>query len=118
MTAARLRGGELNRLISIQQRSTSQDGFGQQLTTWTEVKKVYALIEALTGNERIAAMSVSADVSHRITVRYDAIFADPRVVAAYRAVYNGRVFNIQASMNIDEANRTVELLAAEGLNNG
>lgn len=115
---ARVRGGELNRLISIQQRGTTRDEFGQQVTTWSEVKKVYALIEPLAGNERIAAMSVSTDVSHRITVRYDAIFADPRVVAAYRVVYGTRTFNIQASMNLDEANRTIELLAAEGMNNG
>ncbi|MGH8428937.1 MAG: phage head closure protein [Solimonas sp.] len=115
---ARIRAGDLNRLITIQQRGTSQDGFGQQVTTWTDVKKVYAFVEPLAGNERIAAMSVSTDVSHRITVRYDAIFADPRVVSAYRVVYNGRYFNIQASMNLDEANRTIELLAAEGMNYG
>ncbi|WP_454737596.1 phage head closure protein [Cupriavidus necator] len=115
---ARIRAGDLNRLITIQQRSTSQDGFGQQVTTWSDVKKVYAFIEPLAGNERIAAMQVSTAVSHRITVRYDAIFADPRVVAAYRVAYNGRYFNIQAAMNLDEANRTIELLAAEGMNYG
>jgi SPP1 family predicted phage head-tail adaptor len=115
---ARVRGGELNRLVSIQRRGTTRDEFGQQVTTWAEVKKVYAFIEPLAGNERIAAMSVSTDVSHRITVRYDAIFADPRVVAAYRVVYGARTFNIQTSMNLDEANRTIELLAAEGMNDG
>jgi SPP1 family predicted phage head-tail adaptor len=114
----RIRAGDLTRLISIQQRATTTDGFGQQLQTWSELKKVYALIEALQGNERLAAQSISSEVSHRITVRYDAIFVDPRVVAQYRAVYNGRVFNIQACLNVDEGDRMVELTVSEGLNDG
>lgn len=114
----RVRAGQLTRLISIQQRTTTQDGFGQQQTTWTEVKKVYAFIEALSGFERAAGQSMFTDVSHRITVRYDAIFADPKIVAAYRAVYNGRNFNIQVAQNMDEGNAVIELMAAEGMNDG
>ncbi|MFP3890978.1 phage head closure protein [uncultured Ralstonia sp.] len=115
---ARIRSGLLTRLITIEQRVTTQDSFGQQQETWNTVKPVYALIEALNGSERAAAQSVMTDVSHRITVRYDAIFADPRVVAAYRATYNGRIFIIQAALNIDEGNQIVELMAAEGMTNG
>ena len=115
---SRIRAGDLSRLISIQQRTTSQDTFGQQLTTWTEIKKVYALIEALSGTEKLAAQSISTDVSHRITVRYDAIFADPITTSGYRAVYNNRIFNILASMNVDEGDRMIELQAGEGLNRG
>jgi len=115
---ARIRSGILTRLITIEQRATVQDRFGQQQDVWTKVKQVYALIEALNGTERAAAQTVMTDVSHRITVRYDAIFADPRVVAAYRATYNGRIFIIQAALNIDEGNQIVELMAAEGMTNG
>lgn len=115
---ARIRSGILTRLIGIQQRVTVQDSFGQQQEIWTTVKQVYALIEALNGTERAAAQTVLTDVSHRITVRYDAIFADPRVVAAYRALYNGRIFIIQAALNVDEGNQIIELMAAEGMTNG
>lgn len=117
MTAA-LRGGTLNRTISVQQRSTQKDSFGQQIIGWSELKKVYAYIEALTGSEREAAMSISTDVSHRITVRFDAIWSDPRVVAGCRIVYGTRIFNVNAAMNLDEANRTIELLCTEGLTYG
>ncbi|KVC62698.1 head-tail adaptor protein [Burkholderia ubonensis] len=113
-----MRAGQLNRLVAIQQRSTVRDSFGQQVEAWTTIKSVYAYIEALSGSERVAAQSISTDVSHRFTVRYDAIYADPRVAAKYRIVYASRIFDINAALNIDESNRTVELLASEGLTNG
>ncbi|TCG08375.1 head-tail adaptor protein [Paraburkholderia steynii] len=113
-----VRAGTLDRGISVQQRTTQRDSFGQQIIAWSEIKTVYAHIEALTGSERDAAMSISADISHRITVRYDDIWSDPKTVAAYRIVYGTRTFNINAPMNIDEANRLVELLCTEGLTYG
>jgi len=39
-------------------------------------------------------------------------------VAAYRARYKGRVFNLHAALNEDEANVLITLLASEGLNDG
>ena len=116
--SAALRGGTLTRGISVQARTTQRDSFGQQVLGWVEIKQVYALIEALTGSERDAAMSISTDISHRITVRYDDIWADPKTVATYRIVYGTRLFNVNAAMNIDEANRVVELLCTEGLTYG
>ena len=113
-----LRTGELSRLVSMQARAEAQDSYGQQLPTWTEVKKVYAKIEALSGRELVAAQSVYAEVSHRFTIHWDALFSDPRTVAAMRVVYGARVFNIGALMNVDEDNRVLELLAQEGLNDG
>ncbi|KVG31449.1 phage head closure protein [Burkholderia diffusa] len=113
-----MRAGQLNRLVAIQQRSTVRDSFGQQVEAWTTIKSVYAYIEALSGSERAAAQSITTDVSHRFTVRYDAMYADPRVAATYRIVYASRIFDINAALNIDESNRTVELLASEGLTNG
>lgn len=113
-----MRAGQLNRLVAVQQRSTARDSFGQQVEAWTTIKSVYAYIEALSGSERAAAQSISTDVSHRFTVRYDAIFPDPRVVATYRIVYAGRIFDINAALNVDESNRTIELLASEGLTYG
>jgi SPP1 family predicted phage head-tail adaptor len=117
MTAP-VRAGALTRPVSVESRSTQRDSFGGQSTVWTPVKTVYAAIEALSGSELVAAQQFATEVSHRFTVRYDAIFADPKAATAYRLVYRGRIFNITAPLNIDEADRTIELLASEGLNNG
>jgi SPP1 family predicted phage head-tail adaptor len=113
-----MRGGTLTRFIDIQQQTVTKDSFGGQALTWVTLKSVYAAIEALSASERMAAMSYSTDVSHRVTVRYDAIFIDPRVVATYRILYGARIFNIEGAMNVDEANRTIELICSEGLNLG
>ncbi len=110
--------GELNRLISLQAPQESRGSNGEVLVTWVPIKNVWARIEAAGGRELMAAQAEQVQVSHRITLRYDAVLASPRSVAAYRAVYGARIFNFTASMNIDEANSVVDVLAHEGLNNG
>jgi SPP1 family predicted phage head-tail adaptor len=119
MTTTHLRAGQLNRVVSIQQRSTVQDTFGGLPETWTNVAtNVYAFIEALSGYEKLAGEAVASGVSHRITLRYDPMFADPKLVATYRVLYGTRIFDVQASMNVDEGNHIVELLATEGMTLG
>lgn len=113
-----MRAGTLNRLIDIQHQVASKDSFGGETFGWATLKSVYAGIEALSGNELMAAMSFSTDVSHRITVRYDDIFSDPRVTATYRVQYGARIFNVEAGLNLDEGNRTLQLICSEGLNLG
>lgn len=113
-----IRRGELNRYVAIQQRDTAADSFGEQVPTWTTLKSVYVKIEALTGRELVAAQAVASEVSHRITAQYEALFADPKIVAKYRVLYGTRIFDVSACLNIDEDNRVIELLALEGLSLG
>ncbi len=115
---AHLRAGDLNRPILIQSRATGQDTFGGQLLTWADVKTVYAKIESLTANEKNVSQAIYADVSHRITIRFDSLFADTKTVGGYRIVYKGRIFDIKGSMNLNEEDRTIELMVSEGVNNG
>lgn len=110
--------GGLRKRLVLQSRATAQDNTGQESTTWSDVATVWAQIEALSGREVMAAQAIQSQVSHRITVRYRSEFANPVAVARMRAVYNGRIFNISSCTNTDERNRTIELMAAEGLNNG
>ncbi|PUA17267.1 phage head closure protein [Glaciimonas sp. PCH181] len=113
-----MRAGDLLHRITLQQRSTAADSLGQQATTWSDLFTIWAYIESLTARELLAAQAVQSEVNHRITVRYRAEFANPISVAAMRAIYKGRYFNISGALNLDERNRTIELLASEGLNNG
>jgi SPP1 family predicted phage head-tail adaptor len=119
MTTSHLRAGQLNRVITIQQRTATQDTFGGMPETWTNVaQNVYALIEALSGYEKMAGEAIASGVSHRITVRYDPMFDDPKRVATYRILYGSRIFDVQVGMNVDEGNHIVELLATEGMTLG
>ncbi len=112
------RSGELNRRVRLQQRNISQDSFGERTQSWSDVMTVWAAIEPLAGRELEVAQKISSEVTHRITVRYQAQLTDTRAVAGLRALYKSRIFNLQAALNEDEANVRIHLLAAEGLNEG
>ncbi len=116
MTA--LRSGDLNRRVILQQRSTSQDSFGELLNTWTDLTTVWAEIQPLSGRELELAQKMSSEVTHRITIRYQSSLTDTRTVSTLRGIYKNRVFNILAVMNEDESNVRLQLLASEGLNDG
>ena len=109
-----MRAGELRRRVSIQQRDATQDTFGQQATSWTDLyTNVPVAIQALSGRELLAAQAVNSEVSHNINLRYLA-----GITANMRILYGTRIFNITAVMNIDERNKELMLQAAEGLNDG
>lgn len=113
-----MQAGALRKRVTFQTRSTAQDAAGQQLTTWADVFTASASIEPVSARELLAAQAVRSEISHKITLRYRSEFANPQTVAAMRCVYKGRIFNIGGALNFEERNRTVELLVAEGLNNG
>lgn len=113
-----VRAGQLSRRVRIQSRSGAQDSFGGPQLTWSDVATVWADIEPLSGRELESAQRTASEITHQITVRYQSIFADTRVVAGYRALYKTRVFNIHACLNDDECNAVITLLACEGLNDG
>ena len=113
-----LRAGQLNRRITLQRQSNVQDSYGGPVRTWLNVATIWADIQPLTGRELESAQRMASEVSHQIVVRYQAIFADTRQVASYRALYRSRIFNIHAALNDEERNVLVTLLASEGLDDG
>ena len=110
--------GDLKRRITLQQRSTTQDAMGGQVTTWSDLLTVWASIEPLSGRALVNAQAVATEVSHKITLRWQSALADPKVVSALRISYKGRFFNIAAALNENENNNVLILLASEGLNDG
>ena len=117
-----IRAGALNRRITLQSRSVSQDASGGQINTWADVATIWASIEPLSGRELMAAQAVQSAVSHQITIRYQTQFADPKVMAAMRAILIKdsitRYFNIHASRDEGELRHNIIMDAEEGLNNG
>lgn len=110
--------GDLRRRLTIQQRDTAQDALGGQLVTWRDVVAVWGSIVPLSGRELELAQARYSEVTHAVSIRYRAEFADPKAAAAYRLLYGSRILNIHGALNIDERNRLIELAASEGLNDG
>ena len=113
-----MRSGDLRHRVTIQSRSTSQDSFGQELTTWSDVATVWAAVVPLTGRELLAAAAINAELTHTVTIRYQAQFANPIAMAKMRIQYGTRLFNIQSSIDQNERHILIDLGCAEGLNNG
>lgn len=119
-----MRAGDLRRRVLVQKRVITQDSFKQQVTNWIDyLTSVPADIQSLSGRELIAAQAVNAEVTHQIVLRFHPLLVDPVQNAALRVVYEPaagvyRYFNVQASINSDERNREINLLAVEGMNKG
>jgi len=108
-----LRSGELNRRITIQQRDSEQNTFGQQLLTWSDVLICWAGIEQMQGRELEMAQAINAETTHRVTIRYRA-----GITPAMRVLYQGRVLNVLSVLDIDTAHVALHLMCSGGLNQG
>lgn len=87
----RLRAGEFDQRIDIEQRLPAQDALGQPIETWTRVAAVWASIRHPAG---LQAIKASADVSTTqasIRLRYRA-----SIDASMRVVHGADVYDIKA----------------------
>jgi SPP1 family predicted phage head-tail adaptor len=113
-----MRAGDLRHRITFQTRSTGQDAIGGQALPWSDVTTVWADVSPLSGREIMAAQAIQSELTHMISVRYQSQFSDPKVMAAMRIMYGNRIFNIHASIDVDERHKTIEISCGEGLNDG
>lgn len=113
-----MRIGDLRKRVDLQQRSTAQDDYGQQLTSWNTLFSTWANIEPVSGAQLDRARSIYNETSHKVHLRWRPQLNDVRKVGSYRIFYAGRIFDVGASLNLDERNRMVELLCSEGINEG
>jgi SPP1 family predicted phage head-tail adaptor len=109
-----MRAGQLRHLVTIEQRATTPDTYGEPAQTWTTLQADQpASIEPLSGRELINAQAVQSDVTHRVRMRYVA-----GIETKHRIVFGTRVLDIRAIRNVDERGIEWELLCTEGTSNG
>lgn len=108
-----MRSGKLRHRVTIKEKSVSQNAFGEEVITWTDVVTLWARISPLRGREYIEARQVQADVTTKIVTRHY-----PGIGPSMRVVHNGRTFEIVAPpINPDERDIQMELLCREEINN-
>jgi len=103
-----MRAGWLRHRVTIQKKTTSQDSYGAEQETWTNVATVWAGIEPLRGREYIDAQNATAEVTHRVRIRYQSGIT-PRM----RVSFGSRTFEIVSVINVLERNRELELMCRE-----
>ena len=118
-----MRAGLLNRIITIQtQPSTAQDEYGAPSgsTTWyDDTRDIHAGIWPLRGEEYHQASQTQGAVTHRIQMRWmplaDGSAINPRCRIKYHdaELEVDRYFSVVSVINIDERNRTLQIMAKE-----
>lgn len=108
-----MRAGELRHRITIQRAVEVSDDLKTPTVTWQDVATVWAAVEPLSGREYLLAQNVNAELTVRIRIRYR-----PGVTPGMRVLYNGRVFDIQAVIDVEERHRELQLMCKEILDNG
>jgi SPP1 family predicted phage head-tail adaptor len=104
-------GGMRHRLALQRQVETPDGGGGYQLD-WETLATVWGEVRPLDGRERLGAMRLKSELTHRVVIRWRAGLA---LDAEWRLLLDARAFNIRAVINQGERDRFLELLCEEGV---
>ena len=108
--------GKVNKMrhsIVIQAENPTTDAGGGQTDPWASpivIATMRAFIEPLSGREVQHAGQLEDTVTHKITIRYKS-----GIVAKQRVKFGSRLMNIRRVINVEEANRFIEIFAQEGV---
>jgi SPP1 family predicted phage head-tail adaptor len=108
--------GKLRHRITLQELSAASPdvtGSGMPDESWTDLATVNASVEPLSGRELFAAQEHHSEVTTRITIRYRA-----GINAKQRVSFRGKTYNIRYVLDPEERHRELQLLSAEGVNEG
>lgn len=109
MKCCDLTSGKLRHIINIERAVQTPDGAGGSTQVWQTVTPARAWIKPISGGERLQALRLESDVTTRVFVRYGV-----DVTASDRINYTGRLYVIKAVLNLEEANKWLEIYAVEG----
>src|SRR6266852_5251210 len=99
--------GQMRYRVNLLRPSTVRDTFGGK-TSPVAFATTWASVEALQGKELYKAQQMVAEVSHRVTIRYQ-----PGVLAKDLVDFKGRIFSVESVINVEERNRFLQLLCLE-----
>lgn len=100
--------GRLRHRVTLQQQSSTQDGYGEQVNSWSDLKTVWASVEPLKGRELYAAQQVKTEITTRIKMRYRA-----GVVSKMRVVYGSKTYDILSVIDAEERHIELHLMCME-----
>lgn len=103
-----MRTGSLRHYVEIHALTIIEDDLGNQTEEWAKVADVWAAIEPLQGDEKLAAAYIQAETTHKVTIRYLA-----GITPANRLLFDGRTLEIESVRNLEERNRELVLMCKE-----
>lgn len=103
-----MRSGELRHRIELLVDASTPNGMGGFMGSLTTFATVWAAVEPLRGRAFMEAKAAQSEVSHRVRIRHM-----DGITAAMKVRYEGRIFSIDAVLNIGERNRELHLMCVE-----
>lgn len=110
-----LSASRLKHRVTLQAPTGTRDGYGERVTTWTDIATVWAAVEPLSVRDTLAAQQINSEITHRVTIRYSAAtFA--ALGPECRVKLGSRYLPLVGPpRNLEEANVVIELLCSEGM---
>lgn len=87
--------------ITIQSPSETADSYGGRTVTWSDVVTCWAWIQPVSGRELFAQDATQSRITHKIVIRWQSGLNDIRNVSDYRVSFDGKLFGLKASLNLD-----------------
>lgn len=100
--------GLMRHKIIIQQLKGTRNEFGETEDVWKDVASIRASINPLSGRDFIGAMKEQAEITHKVTIRYN-----PAVKASMRIKFGARLFRILHIIDTWEQHREMTLICKE-----
>ncbi len=103
-----MRAGPLRQRVTIQDKSVSQNTYGEEVITWTDFATVWAAVEPLRGREFLEGRQITAEVSTRIRIRYRS-----GIAPEMRVEFGSKVYDVHSIIHIEEREREIHLMCQE-----
>lgn len=97
-----------HRVTVLHQVQGADDPLGEPSLTWAEFATVWGEVSPLSGRQYMEARQAQSEVSHRVRIRYL-----PGVAADMRVQHDGRMFQIEAVLDMGERKREMHLMCVE-----
>jgi SPP1 family predicted phage head-tail adaptor len=106
--------GQLDQRLTLQQKSTTTNGFGEDVVTWNDVATVWAKAAPLRGREFSSAAETQSSAEVRFTVR----FRDD-VDETWRLMWRGKAYALVAPpINVGGTREWLEMMCQSGVRDG
>lgn len=102
--------GVLRHRVDVQRLTQTDNDDGTFGESWLTVDSVWASVQPLTGVEYFEAQQAKSLATHRVRMRHY-----PGLTVKHRLLFNGRTFNIEAVMDIDERNIVTQAMCKEAV---
>ena len=110
MKCCDLHAGKLRHTIELERFESVPDGAGGWTQDWVSQGTLRAMMQPVSGRERMEYERIQATVSYRCVIRFrDDIRASDRVL------YNGKAYAIRYFFDIEERRKWLEMALEEGV---